>query len=155
MQISPTYVKQAYSLAWRFFTNNKLASFIAMGVVFGLYMFSLIPVLGLIISIAAGICLFSVQTYVAKTLISSSSDEDYNEKVQATSAKELLTKHLGVASGGFLGFIVVEIIMFVLMFTMLVMTVGLEALTTLNDQNMPPERQMEIFQSIDYLDGFY
>lgn len=148
MQISPTYVKQAYSLAWRFFTYNKAASFIAMAAVFGLYMFSLIPILGLLISIAAGIFLFSVQTYVAKTLISSESDEEYNEKVQATGAKELLTKHLGIASGGFLGFVVVEIIMLVVMFTMFAMSVGLEALTSLNDQNMPPERQMEIFQSI-------
>ena len=148
MQISPTYVKQAYSLAWRFFSKNKLASFLAMAVIFGLYMLSVIPLLGMFIAIAAGIALFSVQTYVAKTLISSASDEEYDEKVQGTTVKELLTQHLGIASGGFLGFIVIEIIMMVVMFTLLALTIGIETLTQLSDQTMTPEQQMQIFQSV-------
>ncbi len=148
MQISPTYVKQAYSLAWRFFTNNKLASFLAMAVIFGLYSLSVIPLLGFFIAIAAGIALFSVQTFVAKTLISSKSDDEYNEKVQGATFKELLTEHLSIASGGFLGFFVVEIIMIVVMFTLFAVTIGVESLTQLSDQTMTPEQQMQIFQSV-------
>lgn len=148
MQISPTYVKQAYSLAWRFFNKNKLTSFLAMAVIFGLYTLSLIPLLGLFIAMAAGIALFSLQTFVAKTLISSKSDEEYDEKVQGMKLKELLTQHLGIASGGFLGFVVIEIIMIVVMFTLFALTVGLETLTQLNDKTMTPEQQMQIFQSV-------
>jgi len=148
MQISSTYIKQAYSLAWRFFSKNKLVSFLAMAVIFGLYILSVIPLLGFFIAIVAGIALFSVQTFVAKTLISSNSDEEYDEKVQGAVLKDLLTRHLNVASGGFLGFFVIEIIMIVIMFTLFVLSVGLESLMQLSDQTMTPEQQMQIFQSM-------
>jgi hypothetical protein len=148
MQISPTYVKQAYSLAWRFFNKNKLASFLAMAIIFGLYMLSIIPLLGMFIAIAAGISLFSLQTYVAKTLISSKSDEEYDEKVQNSTVKEMLTEYLGIASGGFLGFVVIEIIMLVVMFTLLTLSIGIESLTQFSDQTMTPEQQMQILQSV-------
>ena len=148
MQISSSYIKQAYSLAWRFFTQNKLASFLAMAVIVGLYVLSIIPIIGLVISIAAGIALFGLQTYVAKTLLEAKSDEEYDEMVQNSGVKEILTKYFSVASGGFVGFLIIQIIAMVLMFTSIAMSIGLETLANLNSEMMPPEEKLEIFQSV-------
>jgi len=148
MQIAPTYVKQAYSLAWRFFTHNKMASFLAMAAIFALNVLSMIPLLGMFIAIFAGIVLFSTQAYVAKTLMHSESDEEYDAKVASTDVKSLLMENLNIGAGGFLGFIVIEIIMIVFIFTLFAMTIGLETLSTLNAEQMSPEQQLEMFQGI-------
>jgi len=148
MQITPTYVKQAYSLAWRFFSKNKMASFLAMASIFALNVLSMIPLLGFLIAIFAGIVLFSTQAYVAKTLMNSHSDEEYDEKVESTDVKSILMDNLSIGAGGFLGFVVIEIIMLILIFTVFAMSIGLEALSTLNSADMTPEQQMAIFQNI-------
>ena len=108
----------------------------------------MIPLLGFFIAIFAGIVLFSTQAYVAKSLMHAQSDEEYDAKVESTDVKSLLMENLNIGAGGFLGFIVIEIIMLVLMFTVFAMTIGLEALSTLNSAEMTPEQQMELFQGI-------
>lgn len=148
MKISPTYIKQAYSLAWRFFRKNILVSILAILVITGLYVLSMIPILGLVLSLVAGIALFSVQTYVAKTLMQSKSDEEFDEMVANTKTSELLTKYMAVGSGGVLGFLVIEIAAVIVLVTMVIFTIGLDVLTSLSDGTMSPDQKMQTLYSI-------
>jgi len=148
MQISPTYIKQSYALAWTFFINNKKVSFLAMFILGILAILSAISTLGMIIYIGMLVLLFSLSIYVAKTFKSSNNEDEYKEKVQNTRIKELLTKYFSAASGGLLGLIVVEFIFAFFIVIMLTLSIGMEALSHLNDPNMPVDRQLEIFQSI-------
>ena len=146
--IDDTYVKQVYSLAWRFFTNNKMASFIAMGVLFVLYMFSMIPIFGLLIAIAAGIVMLSIQVYIANLIEDSNSNEEFDQNVANISPSDLLIKYMSVGSGAFVGFIVFEILMGIVFFSLIGMSIGMDTLGAMSSGQMAPEEQMMMYQSL-------
>jgi hypothetical protein len=145
------YVKQTYSLAWRFFKHHKIASFIAMGVIFVLYIFSMIPLIGFFVAIAVGIVDISIQVYIAKLVEYSESDEEYDNNVMHMSPSDLLIKYFGTAAGAYLGFILVGIIIFVVLGVIASFTVGTGFLTAMVTGEMEPENQMQLVNTLSGL----
>jgi len=148
MQVSESYIKQSYSLAWRFFAKNKMASFIIMGVIFVLALFSMIPLVGFLVTIGMGMLMFSVQVYVAKSITHSDNEEEYEQIIQNTKPSELITQYFSVGAGAYLGFFLIEMLVFFFIFVSLFMLVGIDTLNAISAGTMPIEEQIQIYKSL-------
>ncbi len=148
MQVSESYIKQSYGLAWRFFTKNKMASFIVMGAFFVLAFFSMIPLIGFIVTLAMGVLMFSVQVYVAKSITHSENEEEYEKIIQNTKPSELITQYLPVGAGAYLGFFLIEALVVLLLFIMLISLFGAETLTAISEGTIPVEEQLQMYKSL-------
>ncbi len=147
MQVSESYIKQSYSLAWRFYSQNKMASFIVIGVSFALVLLSMIPLLGFFMAVGLGMVFLAVQTYMAKAIMHADNDDEYDQIISNTKPAEMIMQYLSVGAGAYLGFFLIEVVLLIAILSTVFMSLGMDTLTALSNGTMPAEEQMELYQS--------
>lgn len=106
-----TGLKLPLTLAWRFFVVNKPLSLLLLAVLFGLQLLGMIPLVGLLFSIAGTILSYAAMIYVSRLGGDSESPEAFEEAVKAIDLKILLAKYWQVAAGGWLGTVAVSFLL--------------------------------------------
>ena len=107
--------KEAISLAMAFFKGNVALSLGALAILIVVELFNLIPIVGIFFAILYPILIFSIQIYVGR-LANEKASEDYMIKASSSSnLKELFLKYIDIATGGFLGSLIVTFVIFFLM----------------------------------------
>jgi len=148
MQVQDTYIKHSFSLTWRFFTQNKKAGFMILGILFAIMLLSMIPLVNFLTTIALGLFMISVQVYLSKTIMYSKDDADFDINIQNSNPSEIISKFIGVAAGTYLGIIVIEIILFLLLFMSMAMVVGTETLSALGTDALTQQEQIDAYLSL-------
>ncbi len=151
MQVSQSYIRQSYALAWSFFSVNKKSSFYVMGVLFVLVLFSMVPVLGYLASVAMGIVFLSSQTYMAKAIFHAENDDEYEQIITNTQPAELMTQYIKVGIGADIGFVLIEIIAVLTVLFMITTVIGMEGINALVEGTLTPEESVQMFQSMGSL----
>lgn len=119
-------VKNAFRLGWEFFLQNKMLCLIAIGAFFVLELLAMIPVLGLIASVAVGVYGQSIQIYTGKLFYRADSMEAFVEAVRQTKFDAFAMRNAKPAFGAWLGWFLVGMLIVLLFFVML-MAFGVSA----------------------------
>ncbi len=120
--------KEAMSIAIKFFKGNIALSLTTLTILAILSLLKAIPSIGFISSFAYSILGFSIQIYLMRQVDNINRSEDIEYIANRTSLKELLTTHLDIAIGGFIGIFLT----FIILGTLLVAFLS----TQMNLQNM-------------------
>lgn len=110
-----TPVKSAFGIGWVFFDRNKTLTVLAILIMFGLIILSIIPLLGIIFSFMLGIFLTSIQVYVGKMFYTAESLEDFEAKVADTTIKELGMTFKEIGIGIYLAWFLISMVLGVVM----------------------------------------
>jgi len=148
MQVEQSYIKQTFDLAWRFFSLNKAASFIVLGILFFLAVFSAIPIIGFFVSMAFGLFIFALQIYVAKVVLHSKTDADYENNIKTLQPKNMLTRFVSIAMGAYLGMFILQMIALFLIFASIAIAVGSDTMIALSNGSLNTVEQMQVFQNL-------
>ncbi len=107
--------KTAMMLAWGFFKGNYALNFGAIGILALLYIFGMIPVIGMLFIFAYQIATLSIQIYFSRAVRSVNSVEQIEQIAAKTRIGEFFTQYLQEAAGGFLALFLISLL-FVMLF---------------------------------------
>jgi len=107
--------KEAINLAIAFFKGNIALSLGALAILIVVGLFKLIPIVGIFFAILYPILTFSIQIYVGKIANEIDSENQMLRISSQSRLKELLFRYIDIATGGFLGSLIVVFFIFFLM----------------------------------------
>ena len=100
-------VKNAFRLGWEFFVQNKVVAVAVMVTFLLLSVLQTVPLLGLLAGIAIGIFSNAIQIYVGRAFYGSEDILDFVERSRGAKWKPMLTEYLPQASGAWVGWLLV------------------------------------------------
>jgi hypothetical protein len=133
-------VKNAFRLGLEFMDRNRTLAAMTMGFFFVLTLLEMVPLLGLVASVALGVFAQSVQIYVGRTFAQAENIEAFVNEAEQASFKTFLTRHQAPAFGAWLGWVALSMLFMVLFIVFLGMS-GTE-LSGFNEASLQDERQM-------------
>ncbi len=107
-------VKNAFRLGLEFMDRNRMLAAMTMGLFFLLTLLEMIPLLGLVASVALGVFAQSVQIYVGRTFANAENIESFVREAEKTTLKNFLTRYQAPAFGAWLGWIALSVLFMVL-----------------------------------------
>jgi hypothetical protein len=108
--------KEALQIASNFIKGNITLSLGALAVLITIALLKMAPLIGVIFAFVYPILSFAIQIYVAREVPSLQRPEDMAKVAQRTRLGDLLSRHLDIAAGGFLGFFLI-LMLFGVLFT--------------------------------------
>ncbi len=137
--------KEAFGLAVEFFKGNIALSLGAIGILIAVALLQMIPIVGVVFAIAYPILSLAVQVYVGR-LAALVEDEAQMEKEAARSSlSDLFIKHIDIAAGAFLGFLIIIMLLSFLLFFILGGAVDVQALMAGNTQQIEASMNVGAF----------
>jgi hypothetical protein len=116
-------VKNAFRLGLEFMDRNRLLAAMTMGLFVLLTLLEMVPLLGLLATIAVGVFSQAVQIYVGRTFYQSADIQAFVADAESASLRSFLTRYQVPGFGGWLGWFAVSMI-FATLFVILYITAG-------------------------------
>ena len=126
--------KEALQIASGFFKGNIALSLGAIAILLTIALLKLVPIIGVVFAFAYPILSFAIQIYVAREVPGLRDPEEMAAVAQRTKLGDLFTRHLDVAAGGFLGFMLILMALLMLFFALFSASVDLQTLQSGNEQ---------------------
>ena len=125
--------KTAMEIAAAFFKGNVSLSLSAIAILIVIALFKLLPIIGIVFAFAYPILSFAIQIYVAREVPTLQNAKEMEEVARRTRLKELFTRHLDIAAGGFLGFFLILMLLSMIFMGLLSSSIDIQ---TLSGDNM-------------------
>lgn len=133
-------VKNAFRLGLEFMDRNRTLAAMTMGLFFLLTLLEMIPLLGLVASVALGVFAQSVQIYVGRSFAEADNIEAFVNGAEQATFKTFLTRYQAPAFGAWLGWLVLSML-FMLLFIVFLGMSGAE-LSGLDEASLQNEEQL-------------
>jgi len=125
--------KEAMGLATDFFKGNIALSLGAVALLILIALLKMVPLVGIVFAFAYPVLSFAIQIYVAREVPGLQTPEEMITVARRTKLGDLFTRHLDIATGGFLGFFLILMILFTLFMWLMSFSIDIQ---TLNTENM-------------------
>ena len=132
--------------AWEFMKSNWALSLGAISILVILGFMKYIPVVGFAFAIAYSILSLSIQIYVGKAVYEDDTPNSMSKLAQNTTLSELFTKHLDIASGGFLGFFTLMLLFFFVFAMIISSSIDPASMQTIMQNGINPKSEAVITQ---------
>ncbi|WP_457594178.1 hypothetical protein [Hydrogenimonas sp.] len=145
-------IASALDYTWAALSGNWKNSAIIASVLLVLTIAQVIPFIGVVAAVLSSVILYSVVYWIVDALMKSGSAAGLKEKVETVSAKEMLFSFLAPASGFYLGFILVSLLVIAATALIFWLTGGGTVFGMIQEQmaqpNATPQRSMEFYAQI-------
>jgi len=122
--------KEAISIAVNFFKGNVALSLAAIAILVTLALLKIVPFIGIAFAFAYSILSLAIQIFVARQIPRLSRSEEMAEVAARTKLGDFLTRHLDIATGGFLGIFLIMMVLAIIFLGLMGMNIDVQSLST-------------------------
>jgi len=124
--------KEAINIAVNFFKGNVALSLAAIAILVTLALLKNVPFIGIAFAFAYSILSFAIQIFVARQIPELSGSEEMADVAARTRLGDFLTRHLDMATGGFLGIFLIMMVLATLFIGLLGMSIDIQSMNSGN-----------------------
>ena len=122
--------KEAINIAVNFFKGNVALSLAAIAILVTLALLKIVPFIGIAFAFAYSILSLAIQIFVARQIPRLSRSEEMAEVAARTKLGDFLTRHLDIATGGFLGIFLIMMVLAMIFLGLMGMNIDVQNLST-------------------------
>ena len=126
--------KEAINIAVSFFKGNVALSLAAIAILVTLALLKVVPFIGIAFAFAYSILSFAIQIFVARQIPELQESEAIADVAARTKLGDFLTRHLDIATGGFLGIFLILMVLAMVFIQVLGMSIDSQSINSGNMQ---------------------
>lgn len=108
-------VKNSFRLGREFIVLNKKFTLTAIAIFIVLNILGVIPLVGIVFAVLAGIFAIAMQIHIGRTLYGTDNIETYVNEIEESRIDEVLKRHMSTASGVYMGWLIFMVLIFFLL----------------------------------------
>ena len=124
--------KEAINIAVNFFKGNVALSLAAIAILVTLALLKIVPFIGIAFAFAYSILSLAIQIFVARQIPELSRSEEMADVAARTKLGDFLTRHLDVATGGFLGIFLIMMVLAMVFVGLIGMNIDIQSMNSGN-----------------------